>query len=148
MITKHIPELLGIECHHLDDEGKLAVIDTPFLFYDGDSIPVYLEQQNDHVRIFDDGEILWRFSGFGFRFDEPGGTRFIEELVEPSGVTLNDAGEFEIKADQEEIPAAFARYVTAMLAIVRWEHEDNARADKLRRQALAADAAHTPALSA
>lgn len=148
MITKHIPDLLGIECYHLDDGGELAIIDSPFLFYDGDSIPIYLEQQGGTVRIFDDGEILLRFGGFGFRFDEPGDTRFIEVLVESNGVTLNDAGEFEIKANQDEVPAAFARYVTAMLAIVRWEHEDNARVEKLRPQALSAGATDTPALSA
>jgi hypothetical protein len=148
MITTNVSELLGIVCHHLDDEGNVAVIDTPFLFYDGDSIPVYVALENGNVRFFDDGEIILRFRGFGFRVDEPGGTKFIEEIVAPSGVTLNDAGEFEICAEQGDVPAAFARYITAMLSIIRWEQEDNARVEERRRHAVTADAVGEDALSA
>jgi hypothetical protein len=148
MINTNVSEFLGIECHHLDDEGSVAVIDTPFLFCDGDSIPVYVALENGKVRFFDDGEIILRFRGFGFRIDEPGDTKFIEEIVSPSGVSLNDAGEFETCAEQGEIPAAFARYVTAMLSIIRWEQEDSARVDERRRQAMTADPVEADALSA
>jgi hypothetical protein len=148
MINTNVSELLGIECHHLDEEGNVAVIDTPFLFYDGDSIPVYVELENGNVRFFDDGEIILRFGGFGFRVHEPGGTKFIEEIVAPCGVALNDAGEFEIKALRGEIPAAFAQYITAMLSIIRWEQEDNARVDERRRQAVTTGAVGADALSA
>jgi hypothetical protein len=63
-------------------------------------------------------------------------------------VSLNDAGEFETCAEQGEIPAAFARYVTAMLSIIRWEQEDSARVDERRRQAMTADPVEADALSA
>jgi hypothetical protein len=140
MINVEVSKLLGIECHLLDDDGHLAVIDTPFLYSDGDSIPVYLEQVASKIRFFDDGEVLARFMGFGHLLDEPGDTRFIEELVEPSGVTLNPDGEFEIWADMGKIPETFAHYVSAILAIIRWEYEEDERIKQRRREAELTDA--------
>lgn len=140
MINTKVSELLGIVCHHLDDAGDVAVVDTPFLFSDGDSIPVYIEQVGDKLRFFDDGELISRFMGFGYRLDEPGDTKFIEDLVEPSGVMLNDDDEFELWTDVGQVPVAFARYVSAMLAIVRWEDEEDARVNERRRQGVPDDA--------
>jgi hypothetical protein len=148
MINAKVSELLGFVCHYLNDENTLAVIDTPFLFQDGDSIPVYVEQPDSKLRFFDDGEVIWHFMGRGVPLDEPGQSKFIADLAAPYGVALNGEGELEIWANAGQEPAAFARYISAMLAIVRWEEDQVAISEERWQQEVAADAERMAGLSA
>jgi hypothetical protein len=140
MINSNISELLGFSCHHLDDAGTLAVIDSPFVFEDEDSIPIYVQEVDQKVRFFDDGEVISHFMGLGIRLDAWDDSQFIEDLARPHGVTLNDRGDLEIWADSQAVPHAFARYLAALLEMVRWEREYNAARRERRRLAIAADA--------
>ena len=123
MICTHISEIIGLSCHPLSDDGNVAMIDTPFVFADGDNIPVFVEKLGGKVRFFDDGGAILHLRGRGVFLDDHRKTRFIKNLAGPNGVALSDMGELEIWTDSADAPAAFAKYVSTMLALVKWEHE-------------------------
>lgn len=148
MINENVSELLGFACHYLNDEGTLAAIDTPFVFQDGDPFPVYIEQREGKLRFFDDGGVIWHFIGVGIPLDEPGDSKFIEDLAAPNGLALNGEDELEIWAHAGQAPEAFARYISAMFAMVRWEQEQDAIAEHRRQQDLIAGADSMASLSA
>jgi hypothetical protein len=139
MINSNISELLGFVCHHLDDAGALALIDSPFVFEDQDPIPIYVQEVDQKIRFLDDGEVISHFMGLGIRLDAWGDSQFIEDLARPHGVMLNDQGDLEIWADSQGAPHAFGRYIAALLEMVRWEREYNAACAERRRQVMAAD---------
>lgn len=123
MICAHISEMIGFECHPLSDDGSVAMIDTPFQFADGDRIPVFVERMARHVRFFDDGNVIMHFRGRGVSIEDRRQTRFLRTLADANGARLNDAGEIEVWALADEAPSAFARYMSAMLAVRGWEDE-------------------------
>lgn len=123
MINTDISDLLGISCELLSDEGNIAMIDTSFSFEDGDFIRVFVEKMGQQVRFFDGGETLLHLIGRGIVLDDHRKTRFIRTLAEPTGVALTETGELEIWARSEHAPGAFARFMSALLAVVRWEQE-------------------------
>jgi hypothetical protein len=125
MICSSISELIGFECHPLSDDGSVAMIDTPFAFPDGDEIPVFVEKMAGQVRFFDDGAFIMHLLGRGVSLDDHRKTKFIRNLAEPNGVLLTDMGELEIWTPQENAPLAFAKYVATMLALSRWEVDQN-----------------------
>lgn len=139
MINSNIGELLGFEYESLDDDGKLGTIDTPFLFEDRDPIPVYVQEVEGRIRFFDDGGVIWHFMGRGVPLDEKGDTDFIREVIAHTGATLNKSGEIEAWANASDAPEAFARYLSAVLAMVRWEHEQESLARERHRKAMAAE---------
>lgn len=139
MINENVSKLLGFEYEPLDDSGSVGLIATPFLFEDGDGVPAYVEDDGGKIRFFDAGEVILHFMGRGVPLDEKGDTDFIRELIAHTGATLNKSGEIEAWANASDAPEAFARYLSAVLAMVRWEHEQESLARERRRQAMAAE---------
>lgn len=125
MSCNEISSLLGFSCHPLNEDGSVALIDTPFTFEDGDGLPVFVEKVGQNVRFFDDNEVVFHFLGRGLG-DSSGGlrTRFIKTAIAPYGLSLNDANVIEVWASQEQSKEAFARYLSGLLAIVGWEHDN------------------------
>lgn len=121
MICSKLVEIVGLECHPLNDDGSVAMLDTPFAFADGDEIPVFVEKFGNKVRFFDDGGAILHLRGRGVSLDDQRRTKFLRNLAEPNGVSLNEMGELEIWADATEAPAAFAKYLATMLALSSWE---------------------------
>jgi len=97
------------------------MVETPFSFPDGESIPVFIERVANQIRFFDDGGVMFHLLGRGVSLDDHRKTRFLKNLTEPSGVKLNEMGELEIWSDAKSAPSAFARYMSAMLALSSWE---------------------------
>jgi hypothetical protein len=147
MINENVSQLLGFEYEPLDDDGSVGLIATPFLFEDGDGVPVYVEESDGKIRFFDDGEVILHFMGRGVPLDEEGDTDFIRELIAPTGASLNKKGEIEAWANASDAPEAFARYLSAVLTMVRWEHEQESLARERRTQAMAAEDAGEAAVS-
>ncbi|KAA0910655.1 DUF1828 domain-containing protein [Pusillimonas sp. ANT_WB101] len=125
MICDDISTILGFSCHPLNDDGSVALIDTPFTFEDGDDLPVFVEKVGKSIRFFDDNEVVFHFLGRGLG-DSIGGlrTRFIKTAIAPYGISLNDENVIEVWADQEHSKQAFARYMSGLLAVVGWEHDN------------------------
>ncbi|MDB5911200.1 MAG: hypothetical protein JWP34_5317 [Massilia sp.] len=123
MICSTISEMIGFACYPLCEDGSVAMIETPFLFSDGDEIPVFVEKLGPNVRFFDDGAVIMHFMGRGVTFDDHRKTRFLKNIAEPNGVTLSESGELEIWANTNDAPTAFARYMATMLALTSWESE-------------------------
>lgn len=131
MICSKLAEVIGMSCQSLSDDGNIAIIGTPFQFDDGGHIPVFVESDGRTLRFFDDGGVLLHLLGRGMQLDNHRKTRFLKGLTEPHGVLLNKLGELEIKVPEEQAAAAFASYISSMLAIVRWEREQEGVATDL-----------------
>lgn len=97
------------------------MIASPFLFSDGDVIPIFVEKLGPQIRFFDDGGLLLHLMGRGVSLNDHRKTRFIKNLAEPNGVTLNEAGELEIWSNLVHAPKAFASYISTMVALSKWE---------------------------
>jgi hypothetical protein len=121
MICNRISEILGLTCHPLTDDGMVAMIDSPFRYPDGDDLPIFVEKLGSHIRFFDDGGVLLHLFGRGISLDDHRKTKFIKNIAEPNNVQLNELGELEIWSSEKEAPKAFANYISAMLALVKWE---------------------------
>lgn len=148
MVNSNIPELLGLEYVPLKEDGSFGAINTPFIFEDGDPIPVYVEEFDGAIRFFDDGGVIWHFMGRGVPLDQEGDADFIRELIQPTGARLNDRGEVEALGPVEQAPNTFARYLSALLTIVRWEYEQVVIDEARRQKALAAEAGGAVELNA
>lgn len=137
MINSNVSKLLGFTCHYLNDEGTLAAIDTPFVFEDQDPLPLYIEEIGQKIRVFDERGVVEHFDDIGLTMNSWADTKFIEDVARLHGLTLNDAGELEIWANDRTLPEAIARYLAALLEIVCWEREFNTTGDKRRDEYLA-----------
>lgn len=124
MICNQLSSILGFACEPLSDDGTVAMIDTSFKFEDGDSLPVFVELVGEtRVRFFDDGELIFHLSGRGMKFDNKNRLRPIKAALERSGVDLTESGEVEVWGDLDSAPQVFARYLSALLRVVDWEHD-------------------------
>jgi hypothetical protein len=123
MICSQISTLIGASCHPLSEDGSVAFINTPFTFEDGTGIPVYVEKVGEQIRFFDDGEVILHLRGRGLPMDDQRKTKFLRNITEPNQVLLSEMGELEIWADSDNAPAAFARYIGALLSLIRWESD-------------------------
>lgn len=123
MICDQLGSLLGFECMPLNEAGNVAFISTPFVFDDGESVPVYAELANGQLRFFDDGATVLHFLGRGLRLDDKRRLRFISKAAEQFGSVLNEAGEIEVWDNLENASQAFAKYVSTLLSITSWEQE-------------------------
>jgi hypothetical protein len=123
MICSQISKVLGIVCHPLNGDGSVAMLETPFVFEDGDNLPIFLEKLGRKVRFFDDGRTIMHFHGRGVHIESARNTRFIKNAADINGVMLNDRGVLEIWADEEHSALAFARYMSTMTQISSWEKD-------------------------
>ncbi len=116
-----ISKMIGFECHPLTDDGRVALIDTPLKFTDGDDIPAYVELGSDFVRFFDDGDVFFHFLGRGVPVDDEGGAQFLSAIAASNGVSYSEAGHVELQAAPENAAAAFSKYMAAMSAFIDLE---------------------------
>ncbi|HCQ48844.1 MAG TPA: hypothetical protein DIW53_19600 [Achromobacter sp.] len=114
-----------MQCFPLNDSGSIAMLDTPFSFVDGDDVPVFVESAAGRVRFFDDGMVMLHFLGAGLQLDDKRKTKFLRKTAEPHGVRLTDEGVLEVWAIDGHAPTAFAKYMSALLAIVEWERANS-----------------------
>lgn len=123
MLCSQLSTLTGFSCHPLSADGNIAMIDTSFVFEDGDDIILFVEKTGETVRFFDDGEVILHFAGRGIAFEDLRKTRFIKQAAQPHGVTLTETGVLEIWAHSDDAPQAFAKYLSALMDIVSWEKD-------------------------
>ncbi|TFW17257.1 DUF1828 domain-containing protein [Duganella callida] len=121
MVCNRISELLGLICHPLTDDGSVAMIESPFKYPDGDGVPIFVEKLGPQLRFFDDGGALLHLMGRGLSMDDNRKTKFVKTIAEQYQVSLSDLGELEIWSSEEAAPAAFANYISTMLALAKWE---------------------------
>ena len=123
MICEQLSTILGLKCHPLTDDGTVVLVDTAFKFQDGDYVPVYVQHIANQVRFFDAGETVMHFIGRGVKFSDAKNAKFMKKIAEQNGSIFNDDGEIESWANQDNASEAFAKYMSAMLGLVRWEHD-------------------------
>lgn len=125
MICANLSSLLGISCHALADDGSVAMIETSFMFDDGDMLPIFVQSVSEQIRFFDDGGVLMHFRGRGLRLDDKRRMKFIRSATEPYGVTINDHGEVEVWSRGDDAPSTFARYLAALVSLTTWERDQD-----------------------
>lgn len=121
MICSQISSLIGFSCHPLDEQGQIALIETPFIFNDGDEVPVFVERIGSRVRFFDDGGFYLHFRGRGVSLRSAAQTRFLSAAAEQHGGAFTKEGVLEVWSSQDSAPQGFARYIGAAMDLVRWE---------------------------
>lgn len=126
MFCDQLTSRIGLQCHSLDDNGSVFLIETPFRFQDGDHIPVYVEVKGNQCRFFDDGATFMHFAGLGINLNSGNQIKFLKNAAETHGACLTDQGEIEIWAESKNPGKAFAAYIATLLELVRWEGERKA----------------------
>lgn len=121
MICSCLSQTIGFTCHSLVDDGSVAAISTPFVFADGEPLPIYVEVAGKQLRFFDDGGVLLHLRGRGMRLNDQRNLKPIRAITEPEGVAINQMGELEIWTALEHAPAGFAKYLSALMAVTNWE---------------------------
>ena len=125
MICKDLLTMTGFACQPISEQGDLARISTPFCFADGDPVPVYVQSFANNVhRFFDDGQTLLHFIGRGMQFDNGHKLRFLSNIAQKHGASMNEKGVLELLSKGSSTADAFAQYITCMVAISQWEHEN------------------------
>lgn len=121
MICTSLSDTIGFTCAPLNEDGTVALIDTPFAFGNGEAVPVFVERTGNLVRFFDDGVTLLHLRGRGLKLVDQRNLKPIRTIVESGGVTLSPRGEVEIWSDAATAPLAFAKFMAALLAVSTWE---------------------------
>lgn len=117
---------LGFECEEVaaQDGGTVLCIDTPFRFFDDDSIAIYARQAGAHLHLFDEGESLAHVMSLGFSLRDRRRWTPFRHIATRFGVNLTDNGELEIWAREGQASSAFARMISVILGISEWEREN------------------------
>lgn len=117
----NLADMFGNSYQVFDDDENLVSVGTSLEFWDDDPFAVYVEQVGSRIRIFDDGIVVMHMLGSGIDYDNEDLMQSIASIAAPEGVLLNDEGDFEIWAEASEASDAFARYISAMVALLKWE---------------------------
>jgi len=114
-------ERLGFECKLVSDSA--IAVTTPFVFADGEPIRFYLEEFPHALGLTDNGHTLLHLSGIGWEVRDGRAMTSIRRAVSSFGLELNERGEIYCELEKDQQPTHFARYVSAMLAVVDLEKE-------------------------
>jgi len=126
MTHDDLSALFGLRCDPVATrDGSVAVdIVTPFSFFDGDGLEIFACATNRHVHLFDDGYTIQWLESIGLKVgDDRRRWTQARSAASTYGVTLTDNGSLEVITDPAAAPAAFARLVSAQLAIDTWARQ-------------------------
>jgi hypothetical protein len=104
-------------------------IGTPFSYADGTAIVLYTFEQNDHVLISDNGEMLFHLSSVGISLKR---TQTLRDIVGKFGLTLTQQGDVRTLVPKEQSAFALARTISGLLAVADWEREQVGLAEHTR----------------
>jgi hypothetical protein len=117
----NLANMFGNSYQVFDDDENLVSVGTSLEFWDDDPFALYVEQVGSRIRIFDDGLVVTHMLGSGLEYFNENLMQSIANIAKPEGVLLNDDEDFEIWAEASEISDAFAHYMSAMVALLKWE---------------------------
>jgi hypothetical protein len=118
--------LTAYDCAPLRTTGGHACLEigTPFSLPDGAAINVYLvETASTLLKISDNGDSLFQFSGMGLDVWSPRRAAAIRELVGKHGMALSDDGNIYMLTAPDRAAAGFAKTITGLLAVAQWGAE-------------------------
>jgi hypothetical protein len=126
MNCTELSDLFGVECAPLETlrGGKAMFVGTPFLFADGEPVPLYVETDGDRIRFFDNGDVLFHMAAMGLDVSDRRRWGPFRTIAAKYGVALRDDGEFETWEHSANAPAGFARFLSTLLATAEWEREN------------------------
>lgn len=117
----NLASMFGNSYQVFDDDENLVSVATSLAFWDDDPLALYIERIGSRIRIFDDGMVFMHILGSGIEYCNKSWMRTVADIAAEEGVFLNDQGDFEIWAEASEVPDTFARYMSAMAAVLKWE---------------------------
>ena len=120
------PAMFGFEYASVETYrgGTAMFVGLPFLYSDGEPVPLYVESEGDRVRFFDNGETLFHMAAIGLDVSDRRRWRPFQSIAAKCGISLKDDGEFETWERLGNAPTGFARFFSAMLAAAEWEREN------------------------
>jgi len=121
-----LPSIFGFECASVDTYrgGTALFVGLPFVYSDGEPVPLYVETEGDRIRFFDNGDTLFHMAAIGLDVSDRRRWRPFHTIAAKYGVSLKDDGEFESWDRAANAPTAFARFLSTMLAAAEWEREN------------------------
>lgn len=99
-------------------------IAAPLCFRDGRPVVFYLLEDGERITLTDEGATLFHLANTGLPFEDRRAWRPIRDRAERWGTQIAEDGSIEAVALREHVPAAFARFMAAMSAIIDWEREN------------------------
>ena len=82
---------------------------------------MYVQHVAGQVRFFDAGETILHLMGRGVDLSAPGKIKFLKTIAEKNGTVINTSGEIEVYESEINASNAFAKYLSTLLNIVKWE---------------------------
>ena len=122
----NLADMFGNSIQVFEDDENLVSVGTSLEFWDEVPFALYIEQVGSRVRIFDDAMVVMHMLGSGIDFDNENLTLSVTKIAEPEGVVLN-GDDLEIWAEASEAAGAFSRYLSAILALMKWEAAEVSR---------------------
>jgi hypothetical protein len=116
--------------------GETGVeIGTPFSYADGTAIVFYSFEQNDHLLLTDNGDMLAHLSAAGLNPHKGRRMSILRERLTRFGLTLTNEGDVRALVPKNRAQFAFASAISGMLAIAEWEHEQIGVDERVRNLA-------------
>ena len=123
----NLANMFGNSYQVFDDDENLVSVATSLEFWDDDPLALYVERIGSRIRIFDDGMVFMHILGSGIEYCNKSWMQTVADIAAREGVLLDDQGDFEIRAEASEVSDAFARYMSAMAAVLKWEAAEVSR---------------------
>jgi hypothetical protein len=117
----NLADTFGTNCQVFEDNENLASVGTNLFFWDDDPLYLFVEQVESRIRIFDDGEVVMHMFGSGIHYRNENFMESVVRIAALEGVSLNAEDELEIWAESSGIADAYARYMSVMDALLKWE---------------------------
>jgi hypothetical protein len=118
--------LTAYDCAPLRTTSGHACVEigTPFTLPDGTAINIYLmETPSSLMKISDNGDSLFQFSGMGLDVWNARRVAAIRELLRKHRLAMSEDGNIFMLTAQNRAASAFAQAVTGFLALAQWAAE-------------------------
>jgi hypothetical protein len=111
-------------------------IGTPFSYADGTAIILYTFDQNEHLLLSDNGDMLAHLSSVGIEVRRP---QSLRDIIGRFGLTLTEQGDVRAIVPKDRGEFALANAISALLAVAEWERDQLGLTEQTRNLATEAE---------
>lgn len=107
-------------------------IGTPFSYSDGSAIVLYSFEENGHILLSDNGEMVAHLSAVGIQLRRIAPLR---DILTKFGLTLTEQGDVRAIVSKEQSSFALANAISGLLAVADWERSQLGLTEEIRNLA-------------
>ncbi|HRI81343.1 MAG TPA: DUF1828 domain-containing protein, partial [Opitutaceae bacterium] len=105
------------EGYHLESTEGYTLISTPFLDPHNDEIQIFVERQDDVLRLTDDGYTLADLGDMGLEINTDKREAHVRQILNGFGVRLDAGGQLSVTATSRDFPQKKHNLIQGILAI-------------------------------